>query len=146
MLGFNKFLHQLATAFIAFTIVVVTVGTELAAAHAMVSGSVCSSFADVAAPGDIRLVQDRASVTAHGNALVGHFGQDNSGKKADGASKSPCCSSYCSPVFSLAEHSVEALGTGGNDNWLASVQSLTSAGTIGFKRPPRTASDLSMRA
>lgn len=146
MLGFNQFLRQLTTALIAFAIVVVAVGTDPGATHAMSSGSVCSSFADAAAPEDIRLVQDLTSVTLHSSTLVGHFRQDNPSKKADGASKSPCCGSYCSSAFSLADHSAKSLTTGGNDKWSVHVQSLTSAGTIGFKRPPRTASNLSMPA
>jgi hypothetical protein len=146
-LWFNKLVRQLATALVAVAFVIAAFGPGLSVAHATGLGSFCPSFTSANAQDDAGLFQGHASASAHGDATVDQFGLDSPYGKANGAAKSPCCSSFCSPAFfSFPEHNVDVLAAINNDNWPVCVQVLTSADTGSLKRPPRTASDKFARA
>ena len=143
MLGFNRFFRQLITAIAAFALLFVTFGFEPLASHEMTVRFIYPSFTGAPAQTSI---QDHASLVTRSHSLGNHFSQGNPGKKGEDPSKSPCCGSYCSQALALANPGVEVLPISGNSNWPMSVQLLTSADTIGFKRPPRNFSGKLMRA
>jgi hypothetical protein len=97
-LWFNKLIRQLATVVVAVAFVLAAFGPGLSVAHATGLGSFFPSFTVTNAQDDAGLLQGHASASAHGDATVERFGLDSPYGKADGAAKSPCCNSFCSPA------------------------------------------------
>jgi hypothetical protein len=146
-LWFRKLVRQLATALVAVAFIIAALGPGLSAAHTTGPGSFCPSFTSANAQDEKGLVHGHATASAHGDAIVDQFGLDSPYGKTDGAAKSPCCSSFCSPVFfSFPDHNVDVLAAINNGDWSVCVQVLTSADTGSLKRPPRTASGKFARA
>lgn len=130
----------------AFAIVFVAFGTELSASHATGSSSLCSSLRSVTVSENIGMTQDHTAIVKKLNAFLNRSEQDNASKKASEVSKTSCCSSYCSPAFTLSNQNLGERLPLIDDNWPLSAQSITPAEPVCLKRPPRVFPFLFMRA